>query len=397
MLSGDKQANGAAATYSPIGGYVFKYSRIPKCREVTIPGTYGRYLMTVEGVVFDKYLDKLVYPEGRLFHLDLPWHKGPIDIAKLIAVCFKGWRAALDLVATCDILYSDKNEQNLRPKNLIWKFPEAGIEVPNMAGFYFIPSFTSYAINRTGTVMSLIDGDLKLTNLATTGYRDLGLRRDDGIYVGTNLHRVYALTFIPYGSDINNLVVNHLNGDRDDIDPSNLEWVTQSENVTHGYAMKEGYTGSAKNLGIIRMLHARGVNTDNVVLEHDGIEVKNILTGEVNYYDSQQKASEAIGVSCGTISLKISGAAIYPVIHDTYITRRVGTEWPTWDTEKEYTQAKNKATVVINVETNEVLHFESAKATYLALGLSKKTVTTKLKRSDRRPTNGYIIKYANDP
>lgn len=385
--------DGAVATYPLCGGCVFKYSRIPKSREVNIPGTYGRYLITTEGAVFDKFLDKIIDPSGREYLLVLPWHEGPIDIAKLIAVCFKGWRASLDLVKQCDILYSDNNVNNLRPKNLIWKFPNAGIEVPTLPGYYFIPSFTSYAINREGMILSLIDGDLKVTNLATTGYRDLGLRRDDGIYVGTNLHRVYALTFIPYGFDINTLVVNHKNGDRDDITLSNLEWVTQSENVQHGYAMKQGYVGTAKNIGIIRMLQSRGVNTDGIELIHDGVEVKNILTGEVTFYDSQQKASEAINVSTGTISLKISGTAIYPVIHDKYIVRRVGTSWPTWDASKEYIQAKNKATVVKNVHTGEILRFESAKATYLGLNLSKKTVTTKLKRADLRPTNGYIIKY----
>lgn len=379
------------------GGYVFIYSRIPKSREVVIPGTFGRYRLTLDGLVYDRFLDKLIDPINRHYVLELPWHRLPIHVTKLIAVCFKGWHAPLEFVSRCEILFSDGDEDNIHPRNLIWKFPEEGLEVPTFPGYYFIPSFTCYAINNELKVISLFEGSAKLTSLATTGYRDLGLRRDDGTYVGTNLHRVAALTFIDYDNTINEKVVNHIDGDRDNTALDNLEWVTQSENVLHGNAIKTGYIGSAKNTAIMRMLKNRGVNTDGIVLEHDGIEIKNIVTGEIKKYDSQKKASEAIGVSVGTISLKVSGHAIYPVIMDKYIVRRVGSEWPTWDESIEYSQAKNKTTLVKNVETGEILKYKSAKQAYLDLGLSKKVVTSKLKKKDRRPINGFIFKYENDP
>lgn len=50
-----------------------------------------------------------------------------------------------------------------------------------------------------------------------------------------------------------------------------------------------------------------------------------------------------------------------------------------------------------NVETGEILKYKSAKQAYLDLGLSKKVVTSKLKKKDRRPINGFIFKYENDP
>lgn len=375
---------------------MFKYSRIPRSREVTIPGTYGRYNLTLDGIVYDRLLDKIIEPTGRNYNLNLPWHPEAIAVEKLIAVCFKGWFADLRRVEECTILYSDRDRENIHPDNLIWLFPEGGLEVPTLPGYYHIPSFTSYAINSKHRVLNLFEGDVKLTSVGTNGYRDVGLRRDDGVYVGSNLHRIFALTFIRYDEDINSLVVNHKDGNRDNNNLSNLELVTYSENTKHGLAMKEGYRGSAKNHQIMRMLQSRGVNMDGIELDHEGIEVKDILNDEVSMHSSQVKAANFIGVSVGTVSLKVSGNCIYPVIMDRYIVRRVGQDWPTWNEDTEYSQAKNKTTLVRNLTTNELLEFPSAKATYTELGLSKKTVTTRLRKKDRRPIDKYVIKYKSD-
>lgn len=377
---------------------MFNYYRIPKSRECEIPGTYGRYHLTVDGYGYDKLMHKVIYPTPDGFYdISLPWHKEPIWAVKLIAICFKGWHAPLEYVERCQVVFADGNPNNIHPANLVWIFPPEGLEVPLYPGYYFIPSFTRYAINRDGKVISLFTGDVKCTGLATTGYRDLGLRRDDLVYHGANLHRALALTFIPYGHDINLLVTNHRDGDRDNSTLGNLEWVTQSENVQHGYAMKSGYRGTAKNMAVRKALIARGVNVDGIEFDHDGIEVKNILTGEVVEYASQNQAAKAIGVSAGTISMKVSGNVVYPVIWDTYIVRRVGMDWPTWDPNHEYIQAKNKKTLAREISTGELLEFESAKDLYMTLGLSKKVVTTKLKRRDRRPIMDYVVKYGSDP
>lgn len=48
-----------------------------------------------------------------------------------------------------------------------------------------------------------------------------------------NVHRIVAETFVPGRRD--GLQVNHKNGDRSDSYFENLEWVTPSENVAHGF------------------------------------------------------------------------------------------------------------------------------------------------------------------
>jgi hypothetical protein len=49
------------------------------------------------------------------------------------------------------------------------------------------------------------------------------------------VHRLVAETFIK--NNDNNLIVNHINGIKTDNVVSNLEWVTQSDNLYHAYKM----------------------------------------------------------------------------------------------------------------------------------------------------------------
>ena len=52
-------------------------------------------------------------------------------------------------------------------------------------------------------------------------------------YIRLSGHRIVAKEFIP--NPLNKLCVNHKNSIRDDNRVENLEWVTHSENMKHGY------------------------------------------------------------------------------------------------------------------------------------------------------------------
>ena len=367
--------------------------------DVVIPGSFGRYSISDTDVVIDNFLNKQVEPVWENnkvgYNLNLPNPKGFISAACLKALAFKGWHLPLEYVHLCRILFADKDSTNIDPKNLIWKFPDKGIEVPTFPGFYFIPSFTKYAINKDGLVISLFGGECKIvSNSGHTGYRDIGIRRDDGKYVGTNIHRLLALTFIPYDETVNTSVVNHKDGDRDNNDLTNLEWVSCRDNVVHGHGLANGLTGPA--LGVINMLKQRNISLRADEISFSGVEVKDIVTGHIEYFSSQGKAAAWMGVVPATVSLKLNQRAVYPVIVDRFIVRRPNQEWPVWNEDKEYVQAKNKATLVKVVATGEILQFKSAKSAYTSLGLSKKVVMTSLKRRDRREIDGYVFKYDMD-
>lgn len=378
---------------------MFRYRK--KSKSEVVPGSYGRYSIDIRGKLYDRLHGKFVKPvmveDTFGYEITLPNLVSPVTARLLVAITHKKCWLPTERLDECTFYHDDGDPMNVVPENLIWVFPEGGIEVPTIPGFYFIPSFTRYAISRNGSIISLFEADQKMISLAESGYKNVGLRRDDLTYVGTNIHRLIGLTFVPYDERINDLVINHKDGDRNNDSPENIEWVTVSENVTHGLALRRGYKGSAKERGVISMLASRGLNVDHQDLYFNGVEVKNIHTGTVTEYGSQLKAARALGVSTGTISLKLNQNAVYPVIDDTYIVRRKGQDWPVWDEECEYTQAKVKPTLVKCVATGEVQEYPSAKAAIAELGLSKKVVTTSLKRRNRRVIDGFVFKYKTDP
>lgn len=64
------------------------------------------------------------------------------------------------------------------------------------------------------------------------GYRTIGLKKN-GIGKTFLIHRLVAIAFID--NPENKPEVNHINGNKNDNTVSNLEWVTHSENMTHGF------------------------------------------------------------------------------------------------------------------------------------------------------------------
>lgn len=88
--------------------------------------------------------------------------------------------------------------------------------------------------------------------------------------------RLVAMTWVDgYSPD---LTVNHINGDRMDNRPENLEWVTLRENIQHGFR-----TGLYKN--VMRPIALRSKKT-----------------GEVIIFESMKNASAYLGKSRGFVS-----------------------------------------------------------------------------------------------
>lgn len=91
-----------------------------------------------------------------------------------------------------------------------------------------IATLPEYAISNKGNVMKISTGQImKLSNNKTTQY----LR----ITISKNIHRLVAEAFIE-NDDTNKTWVDHIDGNRQNNDASNLRWVTPSENVlAYGY------------------------------------------------------------------------------------------------------------------------------------------------------------------
>lgn len=69
------------------------------------------------------------------------------------------------------------------------------------------------------------------------GWYPLIFSKINGKYVILHMHRVVAQQFVENTDPMRNKVVNHKDGNKLNYHPSNLEWVTYSENMKHAYAM----------------------------------------------------------------------------------------------------------------------------------------------------------------
>lgn len=111
------------------------------------------------------------------------------------------------------------------------------------------------------------------------------------------IHRLVALAFIP--NPHNKPQVNHIDGNPENNVPSNLEWVTSSENIKHGYAIgiisQKGENHSRSKLTYaqvceIRQKVANGVQKTALAREY-GVhrdQIRRIAIGESWYSEPSE-------------------------------------------------------------------------------------------------------------
>ena len=131
-----------------------------------------------------------------------------------------------------------------------------------------------YKVSDDGKVMTTKTGRILKPNINYRGYEKVCLFKADRkkrVYV----HRLVAMTFIPNPED--KPQVNHIDGDKRNNKVSNLEWVTNEENMKHSVEM--GLRANSHNSKKKRIL---AINID---------------TGERREFESILSASKAIGTN----------------------------------------------------------------------------------------------------
>lgn len=91
-----------------------------------------------------------------------------------------------------------------------------------------IPSYPGYSSDIYGRIFSHKSNRFMRPKLTKTGYLQLSLRKD-GEYKTVLVHRLVAEAYL----GPNNLDVNHIDGDKQNNVPTNLEYVSKSENQKH--------------------------------------------------------------------------------------------------------------------------------------------------------------------
>lgn len=95
----------------------------------------------------------------------------------------------------------------------------------------FPGSESTHKISNRGRIKSIINGEIKGA-MNVDGYIVIRLKRKT-----IKVHRVVAQLFVP--NPENKPIVNHKDRNKTNNSASNLEWVTNRENVIHYYSIKK--------------------------------------------------------------------------------------------------------------------------------------------------------------
>ena len=192
--------------------------------EKIVPFTNYRYRVNEAGSITDvdgEVLDTVIVNGERV--VKFSWIDGDIyyELGLVVVVTVFNIQLPSTLFSKIEVMYSDGNKQNTLPSNLFYRFKGSPLPVADMSGFFYIPYYTSYAVNIDGVVLNLRTGrsvtwcPTKSPNSSkniTGGYFVGWSRKDIRGSKVISRHRAIGLTFLKYPSDPEKLVINHKNG-----------------------------------------------------------------------------------------------------------------------------------------------------------------------------------------
>lgn len=115
------------------------------------------------------------------------------------------------------------------------------IQVPDLPGFYFYPNDNRIAVSLSGEIINVKTKRILSGSIGKNKSIYIHLHEENNKHTVYLKHRILARTFIGRPSRhldkaFEELVVNHIDGDRLNNNISNLEWVTTKENIKHAHA-----------------------------------------------------------------------------------------------------------------------------------------------------------------
>lgn len=113
----------------------------------------------------------------------------------------------------------------------------------------FLPELKDYyTITSEGKIYSDNSGLMKTRNRAGTEYQIINFSKEDGKKKTFRVHRLVLMAFKPVDG-MENLEVNHIDGNKKNNKLENLEWCTSSENQIHAFktGLQEPRRGERSN------------------------------------------------------------------------------------------------------------------------------------------------------
>lgn len=295
-----------------------------------------------------------------------------------------------------------------------------------------IPGTMGFKVSDTGVVYDP-DDQVRVQYCNGDGYLTASVKLLDGRWQTFGVHRLVALAHIPTDKDVTQLTVNHIDHDNQNNDVDNLEWVTVYLNNLHASMMrqqvehptiimtdKEGRKGFIDNLydasallsvdiDLAWAMVRDGFSFEGIRLEpytnktsvpselrkpnfndRDAfgrslkvrVFIRDLESGMTESFDSMADAALKHGVSPSHIHQCVSHGDKKRLFKQRYLIVRGLDPFPDLSPEEweELKAPGGKETVARNEETDETIIFSSASSMIQMLGLSKKAVTTRLKR-----------------
>ena len=261
-----------------------------------------------------------------------------------------------------------------------WKFK---IESSYYPGFYYIPGYTNYVANEDGKIISLFKGIEIIYHLNRFGYPTANLVADDSLDDVITIHPLIAFTFNEWKVEDVFLVIDHIDGDTTNPKASNLEFVTQAENMRR--AKENNFYGK------------REVVND--------IYIRDLKTNEVNIVKRQKDAADIIGCGLSVVQGHLTKAKANGTIKSRYIVAYVKDESDIQhlnERDAKYfdlrSGSQSRPTLVKNVVTGEVKRFEKMKDAFnyvssKTTAVTRKPFTDTLKKNIQRRYGDYIPIY----
>lgn len=206
------------------------------------------------------------------------------DIKDVIVLVFHELKHAPVYWDRIQALALDDND--IRPETLIPSFRNGPVESITYPGFYLIPKFSNYIINRQGMLYKISDGVFIKASKAVSGYYTYRMTSDVRKTQNQLRHRVMLMAFKEYPATVRSLDVNHLNGVPGDDFLDNLEWCTRTENNSHAVRS--------------------GLRTQNIE-----VLMRRVIDDRLFIFESYSAAGRFLGVTETTVSNRIARGEEY--------------------------------------------------------------------------------------
>ncbi len=315
----------------------------------------GRYIVDVAGTVYGRDgtpVPTEVDEDGDIV-VTLDWINGyrKYKCAVMVVATYKNCRIPLSSYRYIIPMFVDGNRTNLCPDNIVYRYGDNGVEHPNHKGFYLIPFFSQYVIDRNGVLFNTTTKRFikHYVDRHRGFYRKFNVRPDLGKITRMGRYRLMCLAFKKFPATVDELDVNHIDGVVGNDTLDNLEWATRKRNMLHASEI--------------------GLRSDNIA-----VESRNVNTGRVDVYYSLSECCRQHDITRSTLLNRLRSNDL-TVYRGGYQFKLVSNEtpWPEIDPNSYYFDGSGVGfpISVKNVVTGEVTDFDVMGEATQAFGVTR--------------------------